>query len=121
MMAFLLAASLLLLIALPPFLLQRFRSQTLWWPKYVIALAPGMLTLAGWKTAAFLQPFLDCKGGPKNLHACNGFGVDLTWLTDFRFFMMLACILVATPLSFWLTVRTFAEHFALKPTRNAEE
>src|SRR5262249_19151179 len=97
--------------------IRRLRSKLRWWAKYLIALLPGSLTFLCLWLAALLEPFSDCKGNSKGLYDCHWLGFDLSWLTGFDFFMVLACISVATRLSRGLVLRTVAEEYAVRDNR----
>lgn len=88
---------------------ERFLS---WFARYVLSIIPFAYTFLGWQLIrwAYEHGYFNCSGSYKMLHDCIRWDIDFTVMTTYGFFLMLACILVATPVSLWLLLDTTLKH-----------
>lgn len=91
-----------------------------WSLRYFASVMPVAYYFAGWKLVFLIEPYLNCKGHPKGLHDCIVYGIDLTALTDFGFWMMLLCVIFALPVSLWYLMNTMVRHWQANQSRKIQ-
>ena len=77
--------------------------------RYVAALLPTVVTLGGWKLAAWAYPYAQCTQNGKGFYGCTIGSVDVTALLGFGMFWCQLLAWLAIPVSAWLLFSTWAK------------